>query len=303
MNIRHLIPKVLIVDDVSTNIKELIDVLKSPDYEIIIATGGKTALELANYEEPDLILLSITLSEMEGYTICSQLKADKATRDIPVIFIAPPGVDETKGLGLGAVDFINKPFRASIVKSRVKNYLELKRQRNILKNLSSIDSLTNIPNRRRFDEFLEHEWRRAIRGISHLSLVIVDVDYFKQFNEHYGYVAGDECLKQVAGALYKVTERATDLVARYESDRFAGLLPLTDAKGAKVMARKLMESVHLLNIPHAYSATANHVTISQGIATLRPYPNSSPTMLIIDANKALLEAKAKGRNRMKSWEN
>jgi len=303
MKIDNLIPKVLIVDDVSTHIRELINVLKSHDYDIIVATRGKTALELANDEEPDMILLSLTLSEMDGYTICSQLKAEAATREIPVIFIAPPGIDETKGLELGAVDFINKPYRASLVNSRVTNYLELKRQRNILKNLSAIDSLTNIPNRRRFDDFIEHEWRRAIRGISHLSLVMIDVDYFKLFNEHYGYVAGDECLKQVAGALDKVTERATDLVARYESDRFACLLPLTETKGAKVMARKLTESVNLLNIPHAYSATANHVTISQGIATLRPYPNSSPAMLMIDANKALLEAKEKGRNRMKIWEN
>ena len=302
MEIENLMQKILIVDDISANIKELIDVLKSPDYEIIIATGGKTALELATYEEPDLIILNIAMPEMDGYTVCTQLKADAATQPIPVIFIAQQGIDDAKGLELGAVDYITKPFHAAIVKARVKNYLELKRQRDILKNLSTRDNLTGIPNRSRFDKFLEHEWRRAIRGISHLSLIVIDIDYFKLFNEHYGYVAGDECLKQIAHALDKTAERATDLVARYEGDKFACILPLTDAKGAIVMANKLRERVLLLNIPHAYSEAADHVTVSQGIATLRPYPNSSPTMLIIDANKALSEAKASGRNQMKSWE-
>lgn len=299
----NLMQKILIVDDVSANLKELTDVLKAPNYEILVATNEKTALELATNEQPDLILLSVAMEKMDGYAVCTQLKADIITQQIPVIFIEEPGyeTDETKGIKLGALDYITKPFRIPIVKTRVKNYLDWKKQRDILEEISSIDGLTGISNRRRFEEMLEQDWRRAIRGIFQLSLIMIDIDYFRLFNEHYGCDVGDDCLKRVASALENTIERATDLIARYEGDRFACLLPLTDGKGAVVMANKLRKSILSLNIPHADSVSADHITITQGIATLLPYPNSAPAMLVIDAEKALYEAKTCGRNQMKIW--
>ena len=155
--------KILIVDDVPTNIKVLVQALKNPDYEIMAATNGQEALTIANSERPDLILLDIMMPEMDGYEVCAQLKKNKATEQIPVIFVTvkDEDADEARGLDLGAVDYITKPIRAPIVKARVRNHLELKRQRDLLEKLSSVDGLTGIPNRRRFDEFMDLEWRRT----------------------------------------------------------------------------------------------------------------------------------------------
>jgi len=296
----HVKQKILIVGDVSANAQELIESLKSPNYDIVVATTGEAALDITISTHPDLILLDITMPEIDGYEICAKLKAEETTQKIPVIFFATPEDDKTKGLKVGAMDYITKPICAPLVKVRVNNYLMLKKQTDILEHLSDIDSLTGISNRRSLDEFMEQEWRRAIRGISHLSLIMIDIDHFQLFNEHYGYVTGDECLKQVAIALAQVAERSTDLIARYEGDQFACLLPLTNAKGATVMANKLRESIISENIPHAHSIIADHITISQGIATRRPYPNSSPSLLIADAKKALGEAKRRGGNQIRN---
>jgi diguanylate cyclase (GGDEF)-like protein len=292
--------KILIVGDVSPNMNELVEALKSSDYEIVVATTGESALEIAHSIHPDLIFLDVVTSELDGYAIGNQLKEKEITEKIPVICIASQDDDETKGLQFGAMDYVTKPFHFPLIKARAKNYLTLKRQKDILEHLSTVDSLTGISNRRRFDVFLEHEWRRAIRGISNLSLIMMDIDYFKQFNEHYGYVAGDECLKQVATILDSTIERSTDLMARYDSDKFVCILPLTNAKGATVLANKLKEIILSLKIPHVQSAIAEYITISLGIATRRPYPNSSPSLLISDAETALHEAKRYGGNQIKN---
>ncbi len=304
MKMNKLMSKILVVKDVSASIKELIEILKSPDYEIIVVTDGKNALEVATSEKPDLILLDTVMAGMDGYAVCAKLKTETTTQHIPVIFMASQAheLDATKGIALGALDSITQPIHASLIKARVKNYLALKKQRDILENMSAIDGLTGVSNRHRFEEVLEQDWRRAIRGISQLSLIMMDIDHFRLFNEYYGCEAGDECLKQVAGAFSNTVGRATDLVARYEGDKFACLLLMTDTKGALIMANKLRNSILALNIPHAYSAIANQITISQGIATVLPYPNSVPTMLVRDAEQALFEAKKCGRNQIKVWE-
>ncbi|RKZ51523.1 MAG: diguanylate cyclase response regulator [Candidatus Parabeggiatoa sp. nov. 3] len=292
--------KILIVDDMQANLNELSQALKSQEHDIFVATHGRSALEVARSEIPDLILLDIAMPEMDGYAVCSQLKKDGITRNIPVIFLKEreSEEDEAKGLELGAVDYISKPCRPPLVKARVKTYLELKRQYDIVENISEIDGLTGVSNRRHFDQVLEQEWRRAIRGFSRLSLIIIDIDYFRLFNENYGCTAGDDCLKQVAQALNQKAKRSTDLLARYQGEQFACLLPLTEAKGAFVMANKLRDCIISLNMPHGYSAVADHVTISQGIATLLPYPHSEATKLIVSAEKALELAKLEGRNQI-----
>lgn len=292
--------KILIVDDVPANIKALIEVLKNPNYDILVATSGAIALEVATSEIPDLILLDIMMPEMDGYEVCAKLKANAATQNIPVIFITARNKeeDETKCFELGAVDYISRPISPPSVQARVKTHLELKRQRDILENLSNLDGLTSIPNRRRFDEFIEHEWQRAMQSCFPVSLIMIDIDYFKLFNDNYGHLAGDDCLKQVAQALAKTVERKTDLLARYGGEEFTCVLPLTDVKGAVVVANKLRESVLSLDIEHAYSAAAVCVTISQGVATQVPLKHTKPTVLIDAADKALYKAKVSGRNQV-----
>jgi diguanylate cyclase (GGDEF)-like protein len=209
--------------------------------------------------------------------------------------------DEAKGLELGGIDYLTKPVRPAIVRARVRNHLELSHYRDFLEELSGTDGLTGIANRLRFDEFLMREWRRALRNRMPLSLILLDIDLFKAFNDHYGHLAGDDCLRQVAWVLTEGLRRPADLAARYGGKEFAGLLPETDAKGALWVASQILEKVSGLNIPHASSPVADHVTVSIGVATLIPVVGQSAMDLIWRADVLLQAAKQSGRNQVRSW--
>jgi diguanylate cyclase (GGDEF)-like protein len=293
---------ILIVDDAPVNIEVLSEALAT-DYEVLFATSGQEALNIAFEENPDLILLDIVMPNMDGYEVCAQLKADPRTMAIPVIFVTAMDQeeDETRGLAVGAIDYLTKPIRPPIVRARVHNHLELKRYRDFLEHSSSTDGLTGISNRRCFDEFLEREWGRATRNHSPLSLILLDIDFFKAFNDHYGHLAGDDCLRQVAHGLARSVRRPADLVARYGGEEFASLLPDTDAKGAAWMANHFLETMNAMNIPHARSELADHVTLSMGVATLIPLVGQSSSELVLHADQLLYEAKKNGRNQFRSW--
>ena len=291
---------ILIVDDIPSNIKILGESLKT-EYKIRLATNGEKALKIATSSTPpDLILLDVVMPGMDGYEVCRRLKEDATTRSIPVIFITTMSEeeDETKGLTLGAIDYITKPFSLPIVKARVKTHLELKHHRDVLEALSTLDGLTGIPNRRKFDEVLENEWFRAHREGSPLSLIMADIDHFKLYNDNYGHIEGDDCLKQVAKCLYHTVSRPTDVVARYGGEEFSVILPMTDARGAENVANKLLQRVAELQLPHAYSPVADRVTISLGVATMHPDLEKSQVRLMEQADKCLYRAKAAGRNRI-----
>ncbi len=294
---------ILIVDDVPMNIKILGDALRS-NYTVRFATNGEKALKIAmSSSPPDLILLDIMMpGMMDGYAVCRALKADKQTQNIPIIFITAMSQeeDETKGLELGAVDYIIKPFSLPIVKVRVKTHLELKRHRDMLEHLSMLDGLTGIPNRRRFDECLEMEWKRAEREASYLSLIMIDIDHFKAFNDNYGHQAGDDCLKMVATTLVNSVKRAADCVARYGGEEFACILPVTDIQGAAQVGESMRQDIELLRIDHASSEVANHVTISLGAASIIPVRDKSRLSLLEAADQCLYQAKEEGRNQIKS---
>lgn len=295
---------ILIVDDVAMNIKVLGDSLKM-DYSVRFATNGEKALEMAmSSSPPDLILLDVMMPGMDGYEVCHRLKAEKQTWNIPVIFITAMSQeeDETKGLELGAVDYIRKPFSLPIVKSRVKTHLELKRHRDTLEYLSMLDGLTGIPNRRRFDECFDTEWKRAERTSSSLSLIMIDIDYFKDFNDCYGHQLGDECLKQVARALSHSVNRAADCVARYGGEEFVCILPGTEIQGAVLVGESMRKNVEALNVPHMGSSVADCVTISLGTASMVPKRERSQFSLLEAADRCLYKAKDAGRNQMKSVE-
>jgi diguanylate cyclase (GGDEF)-like protein len=292
---------VLIVDDEPMNIEILNEALGA-EHEILFATNGQEALGIASNELPDLILLDVILPDLDGYQVCTRLKNDPKTRDIPIIFVASmdPEEDEAKGLDVGAIDYLAKPIRSPIVRARVRNHLELKRYRDYLEKVSATDGLTRIANRRWFDEQLEREWRRARRKHTPLSLILMDIDFFKAYNDHYGHLAGDDCLRQLARALEGCARRPADLVARYGGEEFVCLLPDTDANGALCVATLLREKVDGLNIPHAYSPVADHVTLSIGVSTLVPVVGQPPFDLIRRADELLYAAKQNGRNQVRT---
>jgi diguanylate cyclase (GGDEF)-like protein/PAS domain S-box-containing protein len=182
-----------------------------------------------------------------------------------------------------------------------RDITELKHYWDMLVDLSTTDGLTELANRRRFDEFLEREWRRSMREDSALSLIFMDVDFFKEYNDHYGHLAGDDCLRHVAGVLGRLVQRPGDLVARYGGEEFACILPGTDQQGATELADKIMKSINNLNLPHVASRAASHVTLSFGVAAMVPERGQSPSELIRLADHLLYSAKKEGRNRVNCW--
>ncbi len=292
--------RILIVDDVPDNIRVLSRMLVDDGHQISAATNGRQALKLAAACAPDLILLDVMMPEMDGYEACAALKADPQLGSIPIIFITALAdvEDETRGLELGAVDYITKPFKESIVRVRVRTHLELKRQRDILQQLSHFDGLTGIPNRRAFDERLDQEWRRAVRSREPLAAAMIDIDYFKQYNDTRGHLAGDDCLRRVAGTVAEGLTRGGDFVARYGGEEFIGLISGVDGAGLAEVAEKLRAGVEALQIPHGASPASPWVTVSIGAAICRPTPEAPPLSLIESADLHLYAAKRLGRNQV-----
>jgi diguanylate cyclase (GGDEF)-like protein len=291
----------LIVDDEKQN-RALLTELLQEDHRIILAKDGIQALERAREHRPDLILLDVLMPEMDGYAVIRALKDDDQTRDIPVIFItALDSVgDEEHGLDLGAVDYISKPFNPSIVRVRIRNHLQSVHQRRMLEQLAMHDSLTGIPNRRRLTEVYEQEWRRCMRDAVPLSLIVVDVDLFKAFNDTYGHAAGDEVLRRIAGILQTSLRRPGDFVARYGGEEFVILLPGIDSAGAQALSEHARADIEAEHIPHAVSSVAPWVTISLGGATRIPQEGNCSPELFSLADTYLYEAKHNGRNRV-AW--
>ena len=293
-------PLILIVDDTPTNIQILAESLTA-DYRIKVAVSGMAALDVvAKQGLPDLILLDVMMPDMDGYEICRQLKQNPATSGIPVIFVTAMSEadDEERGLKLGAVDYITKPFHLPIVKARLQNHIKLKLLSDQLESLAWLDGLTGVPNRRRFDDVLGAEWKRAQRTGAPLSLIMVDIDHFKEFNDHYGHGAGDICLRRVAATLAASVTRAGDLAARYGGEEFVLLMPGTDIDGARLLAEQLRSSIEAQRIPHERSSTSCWVTMSAGYASLIPSQDGDALMLLEEADQMLYYAKKSGRNRV-----
>lgn len=173
---------------------------------------------------------------------------------------------------------------------------ELQCHKEKLAQMSYVDGLTSIANRRRFNEYLEAEWNRAVRSGLSLGLILLDIDFFKQFNDHYGHSAGDECLVLVARALSACIKRSADLVSRYGGEEFAVILPETDFSGAKSIAAQIQTSIRDLGITHEYSRIAPHITVSIGIVSCVPAEKDSHLELLEVADKQLYAAKEAGRD-------
>ena len=297
-------PTVLFVDD-EEDFHFIMEALLSEEYRLLSAYHGKEALELIERDPPDLILLDVMMPVMDGYEVFHQLQADPKTADIPVIFLTAMGESayEHRGIQLGAVDYISKPFNPEILQLRIKNHIELKLSRDKLERMSMTDALTHLHNRRQLDLRLEEEWHRGMRHQMPLTLLMLDIDHFKQYNDSYGHIQGDQCLTQVAGVIEKSLERPSDFAARYGGEEFSILLPETPMDGGIQIAQRVMESVRALQIEHQSSTAASYVTISVGIASIIPDANTTKHELIDAADKNLYLAKESGRDRSEPAEN
>ncbi len=291
--------RLLVVDDAMENIQILNHVL-GEEHEVLFAMNGEKALELARQHQPDLILLDAVMPGMDGYEVCASLRAAAELRDIPVIFVTALTTpeDETRALEAGAVDFITKPFNVAVVRARVRTHLTLKRQSDALRELTLTDSVTGVANRRSFDTAIESEWRRCARSQTPLSVIMIDIDHFKLYNDAYGHQAGDDCLRQVAGAMVQCAGRSPDLLARYGGEEFVILLPQVGRDGAETVAQRILDAVQELAIPHRMSSVSDAVTVSLGLATVMPAEgHGDADQLVRSADDALYRAKKNGRNR------
>ena len=259
-------PTILLVDD-DPGLIQLMGRLLCGLGRLRFATNGEQALRLAREAPPDLILLDGELPDINGFEICRRLKADAELAGIPVIFVtAHSDTDhELQGLEVGAADFISKPISEAVLVARVKAQLRIKGLTDELRNVAHTDPLTELSNRRSFDLALNQEWKRARRAGEPISLLLIDVDHFKAYNDHLGHPAGDACLRDVAQILKGSALRPGDRVARYGGEEFVMLLPNTARDGAQRVARRVLELFENLAIPHETSVVAPWLTVSVGV--------------------------------------
>ncbi len=330
MQLSEAAPKkeyILVVDDTPPNLQLLLTMLMRKGYEVCGAVDGTTALLEVQNQLPDLVLLDVNMPNINGFQVCEYLKSSDRTRDIPVIFISARDevLDKVQAFAVGAVDYITKPFQIAEVLVRVENQLALRRlQRQLqeqneqlkqeinsriiaerllqeaneqLGRLVNLDGLTQLANRRCFDEYLEQEWQRLAREQSPLSLIMCDIDFFKNYNDTYGHVAGDDCLRKVSRVIKQAVRRPADLAARYGGEEFVLVLPNTDVEGAMGVTEIIRQNLLELAILHEDSAVSNWVTFSMGVTSLVPKVDSNPSVLLTAADYALYRAKELGRDR------
>ncbi|MDR1136047.1 MAG: diguanylate cyclase [Clostridiales Family XIII bacterium] len=292
-NVRY---SILIVDDETSNLAVLNKIL-SPEFTVRTAKTGEECLKRAAEAIPDLILLDIILPGISGFDVLERIKASAVLRNIPVIIISGLSGenDEERGFVLGAVDYITKPFRSSIVMARVRTHIGIVDYMKTIEKLSLVDPLTNIPNRRAFDSRLELEWRRCMRERKPLSLLMIDVDKFKQFNDTYGHPNGDELLKVIAGIFNSVTRRPADIAARIGGEEFCILLPDATRTGTAAIAEKIRSQVEHTRVELPECGKVS-VTVSIGAVTELPGEGRRALEMMAKADKRLYEAKHLGRN-------
>jgi diguanylate cyclase (GGDEF)-like protein len=318
---------ILIVADDTSLRESLRLLLESRGHASIrCASSGEEALTLlTGVRSVNAVLLDADLAGLDGIETCRCIKAVPDLRDLPVVMLLDGAVEPTLEavFAAGACDFVAKPIQPPELLARVRAALHLKRQKDECKareaellsvtrelrrlneelhRLAVLDELTGISNRRYFNLLLEQEWGRAAREVQPLSLVMIDIDFFKFYNDHFGHPRGDECLKRVASTLSALTRRPGDQVARYGGEEFVVLMPHTGQRGAAAVADLLRRKIEELNLEHPRSPLGNRVTISLGVATAIPERRSTAELLVAAADQAVYEAKRQGRNRVHVFE-
>jgi diguanylate cyclase (GGDEF)-like protein len=292
-------PCVLIVDDDAMNIDLMVDTLEG-DYEVISASDGLAALQMALEHRPDAILLDALMPIMDGYEVCRRLKAQHATRDIPIIFATSLSnrMEETRALELGAVDFVTKPLHPASVRARIRNQVLLKQAHDRLLYYAETDALTGLSNRGHFNRMLAYEHARHARYSTEFSLVLLDIDNFKLFNDRHGHACGDECLRLVAGVIAGIARRETDLAARFGGEEFVLLLPETPLAGGVAVAEAMRRGIERLALAQTGSGETVQVTASFGVISVPGHAILSADRIVQLADAQLYEAKNSGRNRV-----
>lgn len=306
--------KILIVEDSRSNLAVLRQYVERFGATAICAEDGETALHLFQQHRPDIVLLDIVLPTIDGLSVAIQIRAmEQAGEWAPIIFLSSLGKDDDieKGIAAGGDDYLLKPVSEVVLSAKIRAMQRLVLMRASLLSLtrkldaanqeliriSSSDGLAGIANRRYFDEALSTEWRRARRHSNPVALLMCDVDFFKLYNDTYGHLAGDECLRKVAKAISRHSERPSDTVARFGGEEFAVVLAETTIGGALMVAEKIRHGIRELDIPHD-SSPFGHVTLSIGIASAAPGFDNPPDDLIAAADRALYRAKQEGRDRV-----
>lgn len=292
-------PKMLVVDDMALNVR-ILNELFNDEFDIFMASDGLQAVTRTQELLPDIVLLDVEMPGLDGFEVCRRLKADPLTSHIPIIFITArfDEEDEVRGFSLGGSDFIHKPINPTITRARVGTHLALKRQADQLRDIALVDGLTGIANRRRLEQELESAWKQCLRNRSPLSLMMIDVDYFKRYNDTYGHQLGDSCLQMVAQTIKKSLRRPQDIVARYGGEEFVCVLPETDYQGASYVSRDILSGVEAMQLEHRDSDASVWVTVSIGAVTQVPHMESSVDALLELADKQLYKSKAAGRARV-----
>ena len=304
---------ILVVDSNPDNQYLLSVLLIGQGYQVRKATDSASAFSAMKTKLPDSIVINVALPGTNGYEVCQILKASPETRAIPAILSldSTEDLNKSKIFEVGADDYLVAPYEAKEAIARVNTQLELVKLRlkvaeqqatiaqanQQLQHLTQLDGLTQVANRRQFDKHLTQEWRRLKRDRQPLSLILCDIDYFKEYNDTYGHQAGDRCLQQVAEAIRSTAKRPADFIARYGPKKFAAILPNTSLEGAVQVAELIRLQVKRLKVVHHQPGISEYITISSGIGTHVPASDLSPGVLIATAEEALVEAKEQGRDR------
>ncbi|MBH8574094.1 PleD family two-component system response regulator [Nostocaceae cyanobacterium CENA369] len=301
---------VLIVDDEPFIRTQLRLSLQCEGYRIAEAQDGREALTVFEKLHPDIVLLDAIMPDMDGFDCCTQLQSLDCGKYTPILMIT--GLEDRESVDrafeVGAIDYVTKPIHWPVLRQRVRRLIQqsqlqqqLESANRELQRLVTIDELTQVANRRRFEEYCAQEWQRMAREQLPLSLILCDVDFFKSYNDTYGHQAGDRCLQEIAKAIKNTVKRPADLVARYGGEEFAVILPTTNPEGAIVLAETICSAVKILEIPHCNSLVSSYVTITAGVSTEIPEPNSDFQAMITAADRALYQAKTEGRDRVKHY--
>jgi diguanylate cyclase (GGDEF)-like protein len=304
--------KILIIDDSKIERMIIRSYLQHLNHEVFDADSGETGIALFAKCNPDIVLLGVVMVGINGYQVAKQIRQEFADW-VPIIFLSGKTEPEDVMVGIeaGGDDYLPKPIQKQILIAKMtameriatmrsqllktKNDLELANEE--LERLATLDGLTGIANRRHLDAMFSKELSRAKRHAQPLTFILADIDFFKIYNDHYGHVQGDECLKSVASTLSKSLRRPSELVARYGGEEFCMLLPNTDTKGAKLVAEKLVNIVRSLEIRHAGINEHAIITMSFGVVSVIPDRTLTVKHLIQQADRKLYQAKKSGRDR------
>lgn len=312
---------VLLVDDqmmVAEGIRRMLEA--EPDIEFHYCNDPKKAVDVAAGIKPTTILQDLVMPDIDGMTLVRVYRNHPAVNNVPVIVLSSKenSLDKSEAFSNGASDYLVKPpdkiELIARIRAHSRSYLaqqqrdeafralhtlqkELEIKNAELERLSTTDSLMGIANRRSFDDFIDKEWRRAMREEKQLSVILIDIDHFKAYNDHYGHQGGDNCLRKVAVKLSECLKRGGDMIARYGGEEFVVVLPNTGEQGAIAIAEELRAGIEAMGLNHEYSTIADHVTISLGAASMVPTQRTSVSELINVADEALYAAKEAGRNR------